>query len=58
MTIGQNGDIVIDKCSQDNFMQDGIHTTSVSGGKEAGIYRFSALDQDLFQQANVVDEED
>ncbi|GJU61300.1 hypothetical protein Tco_1243135 [Tanacetum coccineum] len=52
------GDTVMDKCIQANFMQDGIHTTSVGGGEEADKYRFIDLDQDLFQQANVVDEED
>ncbi|GKE69701.1 hypothetical protein Tco_1527773 [Tanacetum coccineum] len=41
-----------------SLMTSGDARSRNEGGKEADIYRSSALDQDLFQQANVVDEED
>nr|GEV12991.1 hypothetical protein [Tanacetum cinerariifolium] len=55
---GHIGDTVMDMCSQAKFMQDGIHNARVSRGEEADKYPCMELNQDLFQQDNVVDAQD
>ncbi|GKG02146.1 hypothetical protein Tco_0306851 [Tanacetum coccineum] len=46
--LGHTGDRLMDKCSQANYMQDGIQNASIIGGVEADKYTFMELDQDLF----------
>ncbi|GJU35115.1 hypothetical protein Tco_1183469 [Tanacetum coccineum] len=50
--------LLVDKCIQAKYMQDGIQNATVSDSVQVVKYTFIELNQDLFQQDNVVDAED